>query len=198
MKTRTVDLLSAKRDGSQIGDLYEDAEIVRRVADEMGDEVMVLGHSYGGMVITQALSGVTNVSRLLFLTASMLNSGTSLIEACGNVDPPWWIRSDDGESIEVLNPKDVFYNTSPERLAERTSNSLRPQSVSSFSQKLTECSWLTIPSTYIVCRNDNAIPLEAQEAMSRSASKVVSMDVDHSPFLSNPDGLAEIILKEFI
>ncbi len=194
----TLDLKSAQRDGEPLGDLYQDAAAVRKTVEEMGDEVMVLGHSYGGLPITEGLVGAPNVSRLIFLTAFMLGVGTSLMDACGEVDPPWWIRSENGETILAATPEQVFYNTSPPELAELTARSLKPQSVSSFSQKLTGCSWATIPSTYILCRQDQAIPLVAQEAMSTQATKTVVMDTDHSPFLCAPTQLAEILAGEFI
>jgi len=197
LEVNTLDLLSAQRDGQPLGDLYHDAALVRSTVTQMGDNVLVLGHSYGGMPITEGLEGTTNVSRLVYLTAFMLGAGTSLMDACGPVDPPWWIRSDDGESIFPASPKDVFYNTSPLELAKAAADSLRPQSVSSFSQKLTKCAWDSIPSTYILCRQDQAIPLVAQEAMSSQATKRIELDTDHSPFLSAPSELAEIIASEF-
>jgi pimeloyl-ACP methyl ester carboxylesterase len=194
----TLDLPSAKRDGKPLGDLYQDAAAVRQIVEGMGDEVLVLGHSYGGMPITEGLEGASNVSRLIYLTAFMLNVGTSLMDACGEVDPPWWKRDESGDTILATNPEQIFYNTTPPELAELTAASLRPQSVNSFAQKLTKCSWATIPSTYILCRQDQAIPLVAQEAMSAQAGKALFMDTDHSPFLCAPEQLAEIVAAEFI
>ena len=52
-----------------------------------------------------------------------------------------------------------------------------------------------MPTTYVVCERDNAIPVFAQEAMAARAGRVERLDAGHSPFLSRPDELAEIILS---
>ncbi len=197
VESKTLNLRSAQREGEPLGDRFSEAEQVRAAVDQMGDEVIVLGHSYGGMPLTQGLVGAPNVSRLIYLTAFMLNVGTSLMDACGEVDPPWWDRSADGETIFPKQPESVFYNTCAPAIASSTAQSLSPQSVSSFSQKLSACAWLSTPSTYILCKQDQAIPLVAQEAMSQQASKVVELDSDHSPFLCQPDQLAAVLASEF-
>ena len=50
-----------------------------------------------------------------------------------------------------------------------------------------------MPSTYVVCENDNAIPVFAQEAMARRAGRVERLPSAHSPFLSHPDELTEVL-----
>jgi pimeloyl-ACP methyl ester carboxylesterase len=62
-------------------------------------------------------------------------------------------------------------------------------------QPLTETAWKTIPSTYIVCEADNAVPVAAQELMAKRANDVYRLNTSHSPFLSQPAALARFIRR---
>ena len=63
------------------------------------------------------------------------------------------------------------------------------------SQQLTETAWRTIPSTYVICEADNAIPVAAQDAMAGRADDVARLRTSHSPFLSQPAALAGLIRR---
>ena len=67
------------------------------------------------------------------------------------------------------------------------------QSYASMRQPLTETAWETIPSTYVVCEDDNAIPVALQEQMAQRADDVQRMSTSHSPFLSQPEALTRLI-----
>jgi hypothetical protein len=133
------------------------------------------------------------VSRIIYLTAFVLDEGESLFAACGSMDPPWWIRSADGERLAAGTPESVFYTECPPEVATSASAALRTQSLSSFMQPVTEVAWREIESTYVLCTNDQAIPLFAQEQMSTRCTEVRRMDSDHSPFLSHVDELSELV-----
>ena len=193
--THTVNLTSVAGPNEPLGDLASDAALVRDVVNTLGPDVAVLGHSYGGLPITQGLAGATNVSHLLYLTAFMLDEGETLYGACGAVDPPWWVRSGDDERVTPRDPESVFYNTCDPAVAASTAATLRTQSLKSFNDPLTDVAWRTIPSTYIVCEQDNAIPIFAQEAMAQRAGSVRRLDTDHSPFLCAPEELAVMIAE---
>lgn len=189
----TVELSSVARDGEPIGDLASDAALLREAVTALDGDVVVLAHSYGGVVATQALAGLTNVSRIIYLTAFVLDEGESLFAACGSMDPPWWIRSTDGERLTAGSPNDVFYNEFSPEVTATAVTALRTQSLASFMQPVTAVAWREIPSTYVVCTNDQAIPLFAQEHMAARCRDVRRMASDHSPFLSHVEELAELI-----
>ena len=193
INSKTVELSSVASAGEPIGDMYKDSEIVRKAAEEFSDGCTVLGHSYGGLPITQGLVNSTNVLGLIYLCAFMLEAGETLYVACGSQDPDWWVRKPGGDRLCAARPEEIFYNLCNSELAKEAAASLRDQSLLAFNQPITEVSWKQIKSTYIICENDQAIPLFAQEAMSNRASKVVRMSSDHSPFLSAPSELAKII-----
>lgn len=196
--SETVELSSVARPGEPIGDMYQDAKIVRDAVSKYSDGVYVLGHSYGGLSITEGLAGLSNVKGLIYLTAFMLDLGETLYAACGNQDPEWWIRNPNGERLNAARPEEIFYNTCSPELAKSAAVQLRDQSLLSFNQPIKNVAWKEIDSTYIICEEDQAIPLFAQEAMSARAKKVVRIHSDHSPFLSAPKVLAQLIKDQLI
>ena len=189
----TVDLSSVAAAGEPIGDMYQDAALVRDAVDAVDGECFVLAHSYGGLPVTQGLVGATNVKGLIFLTAFVLDENETLFAACGSQNPPWWVESADGERLTTSTPKAVFYNTCSPSVAASAAAALRTQSLLAFNQPITACAWKDIPSTYILCEHDNAIPLFAQEAMSARTGQTLLMSTDHSPFLSAPNELAAML-----
>lgn len=192
IKAKAIELSSVAQKGEPIGDMYKDAEIVRREVSKL-DNCVVLGHSYGGLPITQGLVGLRNVQKLIYLTAFMLDEGETLYAACGSQDPAWWVRTPDNLRLTTENPGEIFYNTCDKATADSAIAMLREQSLEAFNQPITKLSWKEINSTYIICEKDNAIPVFAQEAMSQRANCVVRLNTDHSPFLSDPKGLAKTI-----
>lgn len=89
----------------------------------------------------------------------------------------------------------MFYNDVDTTTAESAVCQLGYQSYASMRQELTAIAWKTIPSTYVVCESDNAIPVAAQELMAERADAVVRMNTSHSPFLSQPAALAQLIRR---
>ena len=58
-----------------------------------------------------------------------------------------------------------------------------------------EPAWKSVPSTYVVCTNDRAIPPEAQHWMASRADEVVEIHTDHSPFVTRPEFLADVVVS---
>ncbi|MEV0056046.1 alpha/beta fold hydrolase [Saccharopolyspora shandongensis] len=83
------------------------------------------------------------------------------------------------------NPIATFYGDVPRPEAEEAAKRLVPQSTKSFWDVLTKAAWHTVPSTYIICEDDQALP----------ASVVHRIAGDHSPFLSKPAELAAFLAK---
>ena len=90
-------------------------------------------------------------------------------------------------------PQQVFYNTCPPEVADAAAARLRPQTIASFVEPVRSVAWRDVPSTYVICDRDQAIPVPAQEAMSARAGSTHRLDSDHSPFLTDPDAVADLI-----
>jgi pimeloyl-ACP methyl ester carboxylesterase len=175
------------------GDLYDDARALREVLDDTPGDKVVVGHSYGGIVITEGAAGAAGVRHLLYLTAFMLDEGESLLATVGGERPPWIELTPDGESMVANEAERVFYNTSPADATSDALTRLRPHSRLSFEQPVRSVAWRDVPSTYVICDRDQAIPVPAQEAMSARAGSTHRLDSDHSPFLTDPDAVVGLI-----
>jgi pimeloyl-ACP methyl ester carboxylesterase len=173
--------------------LTEDAQALRDTVAALTGPVVVTAHSYGGVVATSALSGLANVAHVVYLCAFVLDAEESLSTVTGGRANWYDVRSDG--LIDVINPAHVFYNDLTEAEADAAIAHLRPQSAKSFSDKLTAAAWRTIPSTYVVATDDNAFPPRAQRQMSQRCGTRYELDASHSPFLSNPDYVADLLRK---
>jgi pimeloyl-ACP methyl ester carboxylesterase len=109
------------------------------------------------------------------------------------VAPDWWLPSDDGRTLLPDDPGHVFYADCPPDVAAAAASRITPQRRDVFEQELRGAAWQSLPSTYVVCTRDNAIPPALQERMSERAGSVSHLDSGHSPFLARPDDLAAII-----
>ncbi|XYH98648.1 alpha/beta hydrolase [Sorangium sp. So ce1128] len=134
---------------------------------------------------------------LVYLCAFMLGPGESLLSAIGGQDPPWWITSADGRTVTPAHPRDIFYNDCIDEVAAAAEAALVPQARASFTRPLTTAAWQELPSTYVICERDNAIPVFAQEAMSQRAREVRRLDAGHSPFLSRPGDVVALVRDVF-
>jgi pimeloyl-ACP methyl ester carboxylesterase len=160
-----VDLPSA----SGAGDMYDDARIVRDAVAAIDGDTIVVGHSYGGVVITEATAGLPGVRHLLYLTAFMLDEGESLADVVGRTPPDWQIADPEGRTLSVAGAQQVFYNTCTPEVADAAAARLGPQTIASFVQPLRSVAWRDVASTYVICDRDHAIPVPAQEAMAARA-----------------------------
>jgi pimeloyl-ACP methyl ester carboxylesterase len=188
---RTVDLPSVGSDPGALGNLDDDAEAVRTALAGIEGPVVVLGHSYGGIPITEAATAEAGVAHLVYLCAFQLDVGESLVGSLGGEVPPW--QDVQETHVRVTTPEPVFYNGVDPESTERAVSRLRLHSVSALTQPLSRAAWRELPSTYVVCERDQAIPVFAQEAMAQRAGEVLRMDAGHSPFLSQPKELAALL-----
>ncbi len=184
-----VDLPSAGKGG----DLAADVALVRSTIEESAAPTVVVGHSYGGMVITEAAAGCAQVSHLVYLCAFMLPEGQSLLDLFGGAVTEWVEVDPTVGQSRVPVPMPVFYADVDAEVATACAGRLCGQSLSSFGDRLTQAAWRTIPSTYVACTQDQAIPYFVQQMMSERAGTVHTLESSHSPFLSHTSEVAAII-----
>src|SRR5215475_12396654 len=94
--TAVVPLPSCGEMGETLGDLYDDVEACRQVIADIDEPVVLCGHSYGGMIITEA-GGDDRVNQLLYLTSVMPDAGQSQADLIGS-EPAPWLRSEEHTS----------------------------------------------------------------------------------------------------
>lgn len=183
---------------------------IQKAADE-GQRIVLFCHSYGAMPSNEAIKGLDLASRkkqglpggvahIFFCCSFVIPEGTSLHSAGGGKVQPWYNVSDDETSIECNDPKHVFYNDMSENEAEAAISTLKPQSYGAFKSPCTYAAWKEVPSTYLYCFKDNAIPYAFQKTMVEQWAKgyefrTETLDSSHSPFLSMPEETAAAIRR---
>jgi pimeloyl-ACP methyl ester carboxylesterase len=188
-----VDLPSAGTDPSILGDLSADVAAVRAAVDAADGPVILCGHSYGGMPITE-LADHPAIAHAVYLTAFFPPPGVSMMMMLQEL-PDWLIDRGDGSLAVTDDPvraREVMSLDIDEERFKELHGQLRLQSRSSFEQPSTGRAH-GHPVTYVICEQDGAIPLPAQEQMSQQADQVIRLDSAHFPQQSMPDRVAEVL-----
>ena len=187
-------LPSCGETGGTLGDLYDDVQACRDAIAEVDGPVVLCGHSYGGMVITEA-GADDRVTQLLYVTSVMPDAGESQAELIGSEPAPWLQPSDDGTiGVDPGMVRELFLQDCDESTIEQAVSRLTRQSLTPFTQAPREIAWQHKPATYFVCTGDLATPTEVQRQRVRAGTRLVEFDAGHHPFLSRPDAFAESIV----
>jgi pimeloyl-ACP methyl ester carboxylesterase len=178
--------------------LDDDAAVTRRAIDELDGPVVIVGHSYGGAVITEAGTH-DRVAALVYIAAFAPDQGESVNTLIAGFPA-------DGPQPPILPPKDGFlfldrdkFHASfagdlPAGQAAFMADSQVPWGVSALSGTITEAAWRVKPSWYLVSTEDKMIPPAAQRAMSeRTGSTVTEAAGSHAIYVSQPAAVAEVI-----
>ena len=193
---RTVDLPSAQRDGDPLADLDQDAAVVATACEGLGNVVLV-GHSYGGAVVTQAAHLVGELSRIVYIAAIVPAKGESATDVSRLV--PVRTILDEAMTLEGpvlrLNPDLVaaaFYHDCEPAIQGWAIPQHSTQTLASFRSPRTGPD-VPVASRYIVCRDDRAIDPSLQDILATRCSERVDLPSGHSPFFSHPAELADLI-----
>jgi len=181
-----------------------DVQAVSQALDSLSDDVVLVGHSYAGVVITQA--GMhPSVRRLVYLaafmpdlgqTASSLMSGEGFRNSGEATLQPVMRRSVDPDMVE-LNPDlagAALYGDCPASEQAAAISQLKPHVRAVFGQAPQMVAWKTKPSTFVICNQDRAIPPSLQREMAQRATTRVELKSSHSPFMSMPGKLADALV----
>jgi hypothetical protein len=189
--TRVVALPSSATidPGSTGAGVHEDAAAVRSALQDIDGPVVVLAHSYGGIPVSQAIADAPDVVHVVYLAAYQLDVGESMFSAHGVPLP----ASPAGLVPLAGEPRAMFYADVPTDLADRAISRLGTQSLRSCVEPLTAAGWHRVPSTYVVCEQDGALPVELQERFALRSGDVRRLPSGHSPFLSMPTRLARLL-----
>ena len=194
--TAVVPLPSCGEAGETLGDLYDDVDACREAIAEADGPVILCGHSYGGVIITEA-GADDQVTQLVYLTSVMPDTGQSQAELIGSEPAPWLAPSDDGTvGVDPDMVREFFLQDCDEITTEQALSRLTRQSLTPFTQPPRQIAWQRKPATYFVCTADLAIPAEVQRRRVRPGARVVEFVAGHHPFLSRPDAFAQAIADE--
>ncbi|MEZ5243901.1 MAG: alpha/beta hydrolase [Acidimicrobiales bacterium] len=178
----------------------DDVGCVRDTLDALDGPKVLVGHSYGGLVISGAAEGRDDISHLVYVCAFLFEKGHTVAdELTGQIPTPivdamQWLP--DGRSAIIPEKATAaFFAHCPTELAEAAIERLRAMDASSTAHECLGDPWRSTPSTYVVCEQDQAISADAQHRMATRAGRVVSLDTDHSPFVSAIEETAAVIVR---
>lgn len=179
----------------------DDVATTRRVIAAQKGPIIVVGHSYGGAVITEAATGSANVKALVYIAAYAPDSGESVGPMNEKFTPPALgtalIPDAAGFlSIDRVKFHSVFCADVPTSEAQVMAATQKPISGACFVAPIQNAAWKTIPSWYLVAQNDLAINPDLERFMAkRMKATTVEVKASHVPFLSHPNEVAQLIEK---
>lgn len=180
--------------------LADDVAFTKRVIDSAPGPVILVGHSYGGVVITEAGNN-DKVKGLVYVAAFAPDKGESVDSLIKNPPP--------GAPVPpILAPQDGFLLLDQKKFAASFAADVEPKKASFMAESqlpwgvnaltgaVTEASWKVKPSYYLVAKDDKMIPPPAQRGMSqRINAKVVEVPGSHAVYVSQPKAVADLIEK---
>lgn len=190
--------------------LTSDSDYIRSVLQSITGPIVLVGHSYGGAVISNAARGVPNVKALVFIAAFApdtgetlatlvtMNPGTMITPAALDTRP--YPLPAGGEGIDLYIKKSAFHDAFAADLPLTMTNLMwaeqRPFSLAAFTEPSGDPAWKTIPSWYLVSTEDHAIPPATESFMaSRAHAHTESVNASHVSYISHPDVTTDLILK---
>lgn len=180
--------------------LAEDVAFTKAAIDSLNSDVVLVGHSYGGVVITEAGTH-PRVSDLVYITAFAPDQGESVSSLIANPPP--------GAPVPpILPPQNGYLFLDPSKfaasfaadvepeLASFMANSQVPWGLDALGGAVSQPAWKTKPSYYLVATEDKMIPPPAQRLMAgRAKAQVTEVPGSHSIYVSKPAEVAELIQR---
>ncbi|KAJ4258125.1 hypothetical protein NW762_008266 [Fusarium torreyae] len=164
-----------------------------------GQKIVLVAHSYGGVPTTEAIRDFSShVIHFVLVCSFLLQKDASLLSTVGGEPIPWWGVSPDKLEMNAKTPKDIFYKDISQEDADVYISRLKPHSYKTFQSRLTYEGWRYVPTTYLYCTLDAALPIAAQRRMVQETAKGVNIRTEelvtgHSPFFKDPAAVAGMI-----
>jgi pimeloyl-ACP methyl ester carboxylesterase len=177
---------------------------VAEVARQAGSPVILVGHSRGGVVVSQAAEiAAESIRGLVYISALLAPAGMSMHQAvtAAGVMPPVKIEAAPDGMSTTLDPQDaeaLFYNTSEPFWAARARERLAPEptDIGVAAPTTTPERFGRLPRGYVFCKQDRIVTPQMQRWLLERTpcDPVIELDTDHSPFYSDPAALCAALL----
>ncbi|RBY83745.1 alpha/beta hydrolase [Geodermatophilus sp. TF02-6] len=179
-------------------DLAADTRATRDALDRFGRPAVLVGHSYGGAVVTGA-GAHPLVRELVYVAAFQLDDGESVSRVLPGRSVPETrlgealrVTGDEVALDPVLGPR-LLYGDAPPGVAAEAAARLRPVGRRVFRGVPSAVAWHTVPSTYVVCAADEVVHPELQRAMAQRATRRLEWPCGHSPAATRPEVVAGLV-----
>ncbi|UFR06278.1 alpha/beta hydrolase [Streptomyces sp. Go40/10] len=189
--------------------LASDAAYIRSVLESVSGPVVLVGHSYGGAVISQAAAGLPQVRALVYIAAFVPEIGESALQLTDRFPgstlgqatvTQYYPLPGGGRGEELVIRKDLFRNQFaagvPVPTAQVMAAGQRPITLAALQEPATAAAWKKIPSWYLVATEDRNIPPAAERWMAeRAHARTVSVRAPHAVSVSDPGPVTDLILR---
>jgi pimeloyl-ACP methyl ester carboxylesterase len=184
-----------------LNSLADDVARLRQVLEFQDGPTIVVGHSYGGQIMTALGAEAPNVVGLVYIAAFGLDEGESLGELLsqGPVSPALAHLFTDARGFGWL-PEDDFVHHFAGDIGPAKARVLyavqQPLATAAFGDVMGSPAWKSLPSWYLVAQNDEALPPDAERLFAaRMGASTVEIPSSHVPMYSHPDEVADLIEK---
>ncbi|MEU9317266.1 alpha/beta hydrolase [Streptomyces sp. NPDC048295] len=187
--------------------LSKDSDYVRQLVESIAGPVVLVGHSYGGSVISNAARGLDHVKALVFVAAFLPEEGESAVtlsekfpgSTLGETLRPVPVTLPDGSrAADLYIDRSAFHQQFAADVPEKTTAVMaatqRPVADAALAERASAPAWRDIPSWVLVATEDRNIPARAQIFMAeRAKATVVTVDASHAVAVSRPGDVARLI-----
>jgi pimeloyl-ACP methyl ester carboxylesterase len=179
--------------------LSDDIETVKRAVEHIGGPTILVGHSYGGEVITNAAYNNPNVTGLVYIAAFAPDEGQSLSSFVDPAKFPKDLFIVDSGGFIYLNPeifRENFAQDVDPAEADLMAIVQKPFNQSIFGEKSGPPAWKQLPTWYQVSENDRMIPPDVQRQFAEQMNATtLSVNASHASYISHPNEITELILN---
>ncbi|GGS28310.1 alpha/beta hydrolase [Streptomyces humidus] len=187
--------------------LTTDAEYVRQIVTSVEGPVVLVGHSYGGSVISNAAKGLPEVKALVFVAAFLPEEGESAVTLSGKFQGstlgdtlrPVPVKLPDGTQVMDLYIEQAKFHAQfaadvPEKTTAVMAATQRPVAEAALAEGASAPAWRDIPSWVLVADEDRNIPPQVQSYMAeRAGATVMKISASHAVSVSRPGDVARLI-----
>jgi pimeloyl-ACP methyl ester carboxylesterase len=179
--------------------LADDVDTVKRAIEHIGGQVVVVGHSYGGQVITNAAYNNPNITGLVYVAAFAPDEGQSLSDFIDITKlPPGFLMFDKG-GFAYINPL-MFHDGFAQDVNASESDIMavvqKPANQSILAEKSGPPAWKQLPTWYQISENDRVIPPDVQRMFAEQMNATtLSLNASHASLVSHPTEIADLILR---
>jgi pimeloyl-ACP methyl ester carboxylesterase len=184
-----------------LGGLHHDADHLTATLDHLDlDDAVLVGHSYGGAVITQAAAGRDDLAHLVYIAAFALDDTESVNGALRSFERrevalggAVQMADNDCTTLDVDIAAEALYGSCPPGVIAAALPRLSPQPIATMTEAIAGSPRASLPSTYLRCLQDKAVHPDHQAVMAARCSDHVDIDTDHSPFISAITEVADVL-----
>jgi len=179
--------------------LSDDVATVKRAVEHIGGQTILVGHSYGGAVITNAGYNNPNVTGLVYIAAFAPDEGQSLSSFVNPANFPKDLFIIDSGGFIYLNPK-IFRENFAQDVDPAEADIMaivqKPFHQSNFVEKSGPPAWKQLPTWYQISDADHMIPPDVQRLFAqRMNATTLSINASHASYVSHPNEIAQFILN---